>query len=68
MNARRITLLVLASFLLILLLQNLPGASVGFLFWDLRVPLSILLVAFYALGALTARPLHRLIRRMLDGA
>jgi uncharacterized integral membrane protein len=56
--------LVLSLLVLIVLVQNLSGAGVGLLFWDVRLPLSLLLVAFYALGAFTARPLFRFVRNL----
>lgn len=64
MKAIIIATLVAAAALLVVVFQNLAGANVNLLFWSAAVPMSLLLVTTYALGALTARPILRLVRHL----
>ena len=55
-------LLVLAAFILFVA-QNLGEASVSFLSWKATTSMALPLIAAYLLGALSGRPLFRMVRK-----
>jgi lipopolysaccharide assembly protein A len=61
-------IIVFAAVTVILALQNLGSVSVSFLSWSLRVPLILLVVIVYVLGAVTGGSLLALLRRSYEGS
>lgn len=63
-----VLLLVLAAVVFTFKFQNLDSVTVTFLSARLTLPLSVLLLAVYALGMLTGGVMLSLIRSWLQGA
>jgi len=64
-----LTIIVLfAAVTLIFAFQNLGSVNVSFLGWSLRVPVSILVLLVYVLGAATGGSLLALLRRSYEGS
>jgi uncharacterized integral membrane protein len=61
-NARTIALISLAAFAILLSLQNLQAAIVHFLFWDMTLPL-IVLIFIVLLAGFVAGYLFSVIQR-----
>lgn len=64
MKTRSIVLLVMGLFALVLMLQNLGNARIGILFWDVRLPHSLTLLAFYVIGAFTGGALWSFLKKV----
>jgi uncharacterized integral membrane protein len=55
------------ALMIILAFQNLQPVTLQLLFWPLEVPPPLLIALVYLLGAVTPRPLWKLIRRSGGG-
>ena len=64
-----LTVIVLfAAFIVIFALQNLKIIPVSFLGFGLNVPVAVLVVGVYALGAVTGGSLIAMLRRSYEGS
>jgi putative membrane protein len=57
-----------AAATIIFALQNFEIVTMSFLGWNLRVPLALLVVVVYLLGAATGGSLFALLRRSYEGS
>jgi len=60
--------LLFAIATLIFALQNLDVVTVSFLRFEMRLPLAVLTIIVYVLGALTGGSLMALLRRSYEGS
>jgi lipopolysaccharide assembly protein A len=63
-----VVVLLFAIATLIFALQNLDVVTVSFLRFELRLPLAVLTIIVYVLGALTGGSLLALLRRSYEGS
>jgi lipopolysaccharide assembly protein A len=61
-------IVLVAAATIIFALQNFEIVTVSFLGWNLRVPLALLVVVVYLLGAATGGSLFALLRRSYEGS
>jgi uncharacterized integral membrane protein len=61
-------IVLLAAATIIFALQNFEIVTMSFLGWNLRVPLALLVVVVYLLGAATGGSLFALLRRSYEGS
>jgi uncharacterized integral membrane protein len=59
---------LLSAATLIFAVENLEIVSVDFLWFSMRLPLAVLVVAIYLVGMVTGSNLWALIRRLVRGA
>jgi uncharacterized integral membrane protein len=58
---------VFVAALIIFMLQNTGSVSVSFLTWAIDLPIALVVVVVYVLGALTGGSLYGLLRRSVAG-
>jgi uncharacterized integral membrane protein len=61
-------IVLLAAATIIFALQNFEIVTMSFLGWNLRVPLALLVIIVYLLGAATGGSLFALLRRSYTGS
>jgi lipopolysaccharide assembly protein A len=59
---------VFVAALIIFVIQNAGSVSVSFLTWAIDLPIAVVVVVVYVLGAMTGGSLYGLLRRSVAGA
>lgn len=63
-SARGVIAMILGLLVLIFVIQNWSSAKMHLFFWDIEIPLGLLILIIFALGVLTSGMTRKGIRRL----